>query len=138
MGRCRKCDTALEESWEFCPICGTPQSEAARRKLARYVAQGRLPQASGRDGGGSSETGGADRGRLVRRVNYALGYVTVVVGLTTLSAPAGWAFLLAGIALLPPTRRLLGRPFGRPFARGFMIAVYLLFTLAGVVSLLVL
>ncbi|MFD1586856.1 zinc-ribbon domain-containing protein [Halorientalis brevis] len=132
MGRCRRCDTEIDDSSRFCPFCGAPQTEKAAEQLERYVKR-QLESAELQDRTGSGQSSG--RRELWDRISYVVGYLTVVVGLSLRATLEGKLLLFSGILVLPPTRRLLGRPLGRPFAREFMIGVYLFFTALAVVSL---
>jgi hypothetical protein len=58
----------------------------------------------------------------IRKITWALVVFTAIAA----------AFGLAGLAILPPTRHLMGRPFGRPFKREFMVGSYVVLVLAGV------
>jgi hypothetical protein len=129
MGKCRRCETEIDDSCRFCPFCGAPQTEKAAKRLDQYVQRQIESEETDTDDGSS---GGDNRRELWDRISYVVGYVTVVLGLTLRSNPEGWLFLLGGLVILPPTRRLLGRPFGRPFRREFVVGMYLLLTLAAV------
>jgi hypothetical protein len=111
MPSCRNCGTGVKDSDNFCPTCATPQNDEASRRLNEYIDK----RARGLGGGGHGPDG------LRRRLQYAVGYVALVAGLTTLTAGAGVFFLLAGLVVLPPVQSLaetqLGRPLGdRPTA----------------------
>ena len=113
MPSCDNCGADLGGSFRFCPGCATPQTDEARRRLNEYID----PRAKKYS---SSATGGND---LQRRFRYAIGYVAVVAGLTTLLSGSGVFFLLAGLLVLPPVQRTietrLGRQLGtRPTAAG--------------------
>jgi hypothetical protein len=87
---------------------------------------------SGSGSGDDEDEDGFDVARFWKPIGYALGYLTVVVGVSRLPRPAGVAFVVGGIAILPPTRWLLGRPFGKPFVRWFMAVLYVVFLVVGV------
>ena len=113
MPSCDNCGADLGESFRFCPGCATPQTDEARRRLNDYIDQRAQKQ--------SSATGGGND--LQRRLRYAIGYVAVVAGLTTVLSGSGVFFLLAGLLVLPPVQRTiearLGRQLGtRPTAVG--------------------
>jgi hypothetical protein len=109
MPPCRNCGTELAESVRFCPSCATPQNEEASRRLSQFIDK-RAQQLV--DSGGSATGGSTDD--LRHRVQYALGYFGVVVGLSTLSAGAGVFFVLAGLFVLPPVQTLIESRLGRP------------------------
>lgn len=117
MPSCRNCGTEIGESYNFCPTCATPQTDEARRRLTEYIDE----RARQRGGGNAGDAESAGSDDLRRRLQYALGYVAIVAGLTTLTAGAGVFFLLAGLVALPPVQTAvetrLGRPLGdRPTA----------------------
>ena len=121
MPSCQNCGADLGPSFRFCPMCATPQTDEARRRLNDFSEQ-RASQRSG------SDTAAGDD--LRRRIRYAAGFVSVVAGLATLTAGPGVFFLLAGLFVLPPVRRTiesrLGRSVGdRPTAAaaGALVAV---------------
>jgi hypothetical protein len=99
---CRNCGTEIGASYNFCPTCATPQTDEASRRLEEYIDS----RARNRGGVG----GKAD---LRRRLQYAVGYVAIVAGLTTLTAGAGLFFVLAGLVVLPPVRTLVESRLGR-------------------------
>jgi hypothetical protein len=109
MPSCRNCGTDLGASVRFCPSCATPQTEEASRRLSQFIDE-RAQQLV--DSGGPTNGGSTDD--LRRRVQYALGYLGVVAGLSTLSAGAGVFFMLAGLFVLPPVQALIESRFGRP------------------------
>lgn len=107
---CRNCGTEIRDSYNFCPTCATPQTDEASRRLDEYIDSRARQRGSA---GGASD--------LRRRLEYAVGYVAIVAGLTTLTAGAGLFFVLAGLVVLPPVRAFvedrLGRSLGdRPTA----------------------
>ena len=95
MPSCRNCGTETGESYNFCPTCATPQTDEAERRLEGYIDE----RAKQRRSGGTSAVDD-----IRPRLQYALGYVAIVAGLTTLTAGSGPFFLLAGLVLLPPVR----------------------------------
>jgi hypothetical protein len=99
---CRNCGTEIGASYNFCPTCATPQTDEASQRLEEYIDS----RARNRGGAG----GKAD---LRRRLQYAVGYVAIVAGLTTLTAGAGLFFVLAGLVVLPPVRTLVESRLGR-------------------------
>lgn len=114
MPSCQNCGADLGEPYRFCPMCATPQTDEARRRLNEFIDQ-RAQQQSGSGAAGEDDLG--------RRIRYAAGYVAVVAGLATLTSGPGVFFLLAGLFVLPPVQRViesrLGRPLGtRPTAAG--------------------
>lgn len=103
MPSCRNCGTEIGESYNFCPTCATPQTDEANRRLNEYIDKRARNQ--------RANTGSDD---LRRRLQYAIGYVAIVAGLTTLTAGAGLFFVLAGLVLLPPVRGAVESQLGRP------------------------
>ena len=103
MPSCRNCGTEIGESYNFCPTCATPQTDEANRRLDEYIDKRARKQ--------RANTGSDD---LRRRLQYAIGYIAIVAGLTTLTAGAGLFFLLAGLVLLPPVRGAVESQLGRP------------------------
>lgn len=101
MPSCRNCGTELRGSDNFCPHCATPQNDEASRRLNAYIDE--------RTAAGFGS--GAD---LRFRLQYAIGYLAVVVGFATLTAVSGLFFLLAGLFVLPPVQELLETRLGRP------------------------
>ena len=100
---CRNCGTEIRDSYNFCPTCATPQTDEANRRLDEYIDKRARKQ--------RANTGSDD---LRRRLQYAIGYIAIVAGLTTLTAGAGLFFLLAGLVLLPPVRGAVESQLGRP------------------------
>jgi len=107
MPSCRNCGTSVGESDNFCPVCATPQTDEADRRLDEFIEK----RARQLDGGSGGSAGDAS---LRNRLQYALGYLGVVAGLATLTAGAGLFFLLAGLFVLPPVQRLIESQLGRP------------------------
>jgi hypothetical protein len=99
MPSCRNCGTALGASDNFCPNCATPQNDEASRRLAAYIEK---------------RTAAGSPADLRHRLQYAVGYLAVVVGFATLSAVSGLFFLLAGLFVLPPVQALLETRLGQP------------------------
>lgn len=97
---CRNCGADLDDSDNFCPVCATPQTEEADRRLNGFIDR----RARQFDHGGTG---------LRPRLRYAFGYLAIVSGLATLTAGAGLFFLLAGLSVLPPVRKLLESRLGR-------------------------
>jgi len=134
MKDCRRCGSAIDDAAQFCPDCGTPQTEEARAQFAdlarEELDESDLP-GGGRDRGQLLAQLTGDTDRLWDRAGYAVGFVTIVLAIAVLTNPAGVPLFLAGLVILPPTRHLLGRPFGRPFIREFMVALYAVFAVIG-------
>lgn len=107
MPSCRNCGTDIGDSDNFCPICATPQTDEADRRLDEFIER-RARQLDGGSGGSAGDAA------LRTRLQYALGYLGVVAGLATLTAGAGLFFLLAGLFVLPPVQKLLESQLGRP------------------------
>ena len=105
MPSCQNCGADLGESYRFCPMCATPQTDEARRRLNEFIDQ-RAQQRSGSDATGEDA--------LRRRIRYAVGYVAVVAGLATLTSGPGVFFLLAGLFVLPPVQRVIESRLDRP------------------------
>jgi hypothetical protein len=105
MPSCRNCGTELGGSDNFCPNCATPQTDEASRRLNAYIEK-RAERISA--------AGSGSRADLRRRLQYAIGYLAVVVGFATLTAVSGLFFLLAGLFVLPPVQDLLETRLGRP------------------------
>jgi hypothetical protein len=154
MKPCPRCEASIDDSARFCSQCGAPQNEEAAEELDQYV-QRQAKQVAGGAGSGGGGNGGSDgvtaadvfgvaaeelteREQLWRRGSYVLGYATVVVALTQITNPGAWFLLLGGIAILPPTRRLLGLPVGGTFKREAMAGLYAVFVVLGVVLFFVL
>lgn len=102
MAECRHCGASLQSPYRFCPMCATPQTDEARSRFRAYIQQ----QAT-TAGGGSGDS-------LEHRIRYAVGYVAVVAGLATLLDVAGFFFLLAGLAVLPPVQALVEDRIDQP------------------------
>ncbi|MFC5278041.1 zinc-ribbon domain-containing protein [Halorubrum rubrum] len=151
MKSCPRCEASIDESARFCSQCGAPQNEAAAEELDQYV-QRQAKQVAARSGGGGTSEGGngesgditaadifgvaaeelTEREQLWRRGSYVVGYATIVIALTQITNPGAWFLLLGGIAILPPTRRLLGLPVGGTFKREAMAGLYAVFVILGV------
>ena len=165
MKTCPRCESSIDESARFCEQCGAPQTEAAAEELDELVQRQAKQVATesggggggdafgqGGGGGGGGGDGGAgaddlvgaareelsDREALWRRGSYVVGYATIVVALTRITSPGAWFLLLGGIAILPPTRRLLGRPVGGTFKREAMAGLYAVFVVLGALLLVLL
>ena len=130
MGRCQRCKADIDDGGRFCPFCGAPQTEDAARQLDQYVKSQIEPA--------ESRTQNSDqvpnRRPLWDRICYVVGYLTIVIGLSLSSSIEGKLFLFAGLFILPPMRRFLGRPIGRPFARKFVAGVYVFVTAISAIS----
>jgi hypothetical protein len=143
MASCPRCDAPVDDDARYCAQCGAPQTEDAAEELDEYV-QRQAEQVAGGGGGGSeggSSGGGdafpsmeelSDREQLWRRGSYVLGYGTVVIALTRVPAAESWPLILAGIAILPPIRRLTAEPLGSPLKREVMAGIYAVFALIGI------
>lgn len=162
MKSCPRCEASIDDPARFCSECGAPQNEEAAGELDRYVRRQAERVAARSDGGAAVGTGGGDgsgaggtgdvtaadvfgvaaeeltdREQLWRRGSYVLGYATVVVALTRITNPGAWFLLLGGVAILPPTRRLLGLPIGGTFKREAMAGLYVVFVVLGAALFLV-
>ena len=144
MPSCPRCDAPVDDDARYCAQCGAPQTEDAAEELDEYV-QRQAEQVAGGNGGagsGGDGSGGADafpsmeelsdREQLWRRGSYVLGYGTVVIALTRVPAAGSWPLILAGVAILPPIRRLTAEPLGSPLKREVMAGVYAIFALIGI------
>ncbi|ELZ49200.1 hypothetical protein C465_08803 [Halorubrum distributum JCM 9100] len=149
MPSCPRCDAPVDDEARYCAQCGAPQTEDAAEELDEYV-QRQAEQVAG-GGGGGSEGGESsasdafpsmeelsDREQLWRRGSYVVGYGTVVIALTRVPAPESWPLILAGIAILPPIRRLTAEPLGSPLKREVMAGIYAVFALIGIALFVVL
>lgn len=125
MPECRHCNAPLNDAYRFCPMCMTPQTEAARRRLGAYIEQ-----RATRVGGGSTE--------LVERVAYAAAFVAVVAGLSTLPSVGGVCFLLAGVLALPPVRAAVETRAGQPLDERAVASVVVLLGAAGTAAVVLL
>ena len=151
MPSCPRCDAPVDDEARYCAQCGAPQTEDAAEELDEYVQR----QAEQVAGGGGGESGGdgsgasdafpskedlTDREQLWRRGSYVLGYGTVVIALTLIPDDPLSAFplILAGIAILPPIRRLTAEPLGSPLKREVMAGIYAGFALIGIALLVLL
>jgi hypothetical protein len=123
MPDCDACGLSLNGSVNFCPRCGSPQNEAAAKRLHDYVEQKAAQVAETEDSG----TGTA----LADRVSYLVGYVTIIVAFAVASDVRTVLFLLGGIVILPPVGRLVGRLVGQSLDRRIRAAVFLLLVVAG-------
>ena len=153
MKTCPRCESSIDESARFCEQCGAPQTEEAAEELDKLV-QRQAKQVAAESGGdefaggdtnaGTDDLAGtvreelSDREALWRRGSYVVGYATIVVALTRITSPGAWFLLLGGVAILPPTRRLLGRPVGGTFKREAMAGLYAVFVAIGALLLLLL
>lgn len=111
MPECRNCGATLREEYRFCPMCATPQTDEASRRLNRYIEQRATKRQA--SGGTASSNGTDDDGTLRGRLQYAAGYVAIVLGLATVTAVAGVFFLVAGLFLLPPIHGRIESALGR-------------------------
>ena len=147
MPSCPRCEASVPEEARFCAQCGAPQTEDAAEELDEYV-QRQAEQVAGGGGGGGGESGGADgfvdmsdlsdREQLWRRGCYVVGYGTVVVALTLVPAVGAFPLILAGLAILPPIRRLTAEPLGSPLKREVMAGLYAVLAVIGAALLFLL
>ena len=143
MPSCPRCDASIAEEARYCAQCGTPQTEDAAEELDEYV-QRQAEQVVGGGGGPGGSDGFADaadlsdREQLWRRGCYVVGYGTVVVAITLVPAVGAFPLILAGIAILPPIRRLTAEPLGNPLKREVMAGLYVVFALIGAALLFLL
>ena len=149
MPACPRCEASITEEARYCAQCGAPQTEDAAEELDKYV-QRQAEQVAVGSGSGSEDAGSrgtdafpsteelTDREQLWRRGSYVLGYGTVVIALTRVPAAESWLLILAGVAILPPIRRLTAEPLGSPLKREVMAGAYALFALIGIALFVVL
>jgi hypothetical protein len=107
MDECRECDAKMPDGANFCQQCGAPQNEAAAQALHKYTKRHARKLVD-------TETGvdDPDRGGLLERLGYALGWILVVAGFAVVPNPASGFLVFGGIVALPPIRRLLGGQLG--------------------------
>ncbi|RLM63044.1 zinc ribbon domain-containing protein [Halorubrum sp. Atlit-26R] len=144
MKTCPRCDSSLDDEARYCVECGTPQTEDAADELNEFVQRQAQQVAAESEGGvDGDEDGGSgfvpteeltDREQLWRRGCYVLGYGTIVVALTLVqnNPLSALPLILAGIAILPPIRRLTAEPLGSPLKREVMAGIYAVFALIGI------
>ena len=132
MAECRECSRTIPEGSNFCPQCGAPQNEEAARALKEFTEK-RTRELPPHELERILDDGQASRAELLGRLSYVLGWVTVVVALALLPALASVLFLLAGIVILPPIRRLVGRAIGTTPGLAPMGVLYLIAVVLGVV-----
>ena len=147
MASCPRCEASIDEEARYCAQCGAPQTEDAAEELDEYV-QRQAEQVAGGGGDGGSDASGSsgfadmadlsDREQLWRRGCYVVGYGTVVVALTLVPAIGSFPLILAGIAILPPIRRLTAEPLGSPLKREVMAGLYAIFAVIGAALLFLL
>jgi len=145
MKSCPRCEASLDDDARYCVECGAPQTEDAAEELDEYVQRQAQQVADERGGDDGSASGGVrdavsltDREQLWRRGCYVVGYGTVVVAITLIPQIGAFPLLLAGIAILPPVRRLTAEPLGSPLKREVMAGLYAIFALVGVALLVLL
>ena len=142
MKTCPRCDSSLDDEARYCVECGTPQTEDAADELNEFVQRQAQQVAAESEGGVDGDEDGrsgfvptedlTDREQLWRRGSYVVGYGTVVIALTRVPAPESWPLILAGVAILPPIRRLTAEPLGSPLKREVMAGIYAVFALIGI------
>lgn len=144
MRSCPRCEASLDDDAHYCVECGAPQTEDAAEELDEYVQQ-QARQVADERGGGDDESDGfadaadlTDREQLWRRGCYVVGYGTVVVALTLVPRIGAFPLIVAGIAILPPVRRLTAEPLGSPLKREVMAGLYAILALVGVALLVLL
>ena len=143
MPSCPRCEASVPEEARYCAQCGAPQTEDAAEELDEYV-QRQAEQVAG-GGGDSGRSDGfadmadlSDREQVWRRGCYVVGYGTVVVALTLVPAVGAFPLILAGIAILPPIRRLTAEPLGSPLKREVMAGLYAVLAVIGAALLFLL
>jgi len=149
MKSCPRCEASIDDEARYCAECGAPQTEEAAEELDEYVQRQAQQVAADAGTGGSGDDGGADDGlsptealsdreQLWRRGCYVLGYGTIVAAITQIPLIGAFPLILAGIAILPPIRRLTAEPLGSPLKREAMAGIYAVFALIGVALLFLL
>ncbi|TKX77894.1 zinc ribbon domain-containing protein [Halorubrum sp. SD626R] len=149
MKSCPRCEASIDDEARYCAECGAPQTEAAAEELDEYVQRQAQQVAADAGTGGSAGDGGSDDGlsptealsdreQLWRRGCYVLGYGTTVVAITQIPRIGAFPLVLAGVAILPPVRRLTAEPLGSPLKREAMAGIYAVFALIGAALLFLL
>ncbi|WP_423995815.1 zinc-ribbon domain-containing protein [Halorubrum trapanicum] len=143
MPSCPRCEASVPEEARFCAQCGAPQTEDAAEELDEYVQrQAEQVAGGGEDSNGSDSFADIadlnDREQLWRRGCYVVGYGTVVVALTLVPAVGAFPLILAGLAILPPIRRLTAEPLGSPLKREVMAGLYAVLAVIGAALLFLL
>ena len=140
MRSCPRCEASIDDDARYCVECGAPQTEDAAAELDEYVQRQARQVADERDDESASDgladaADLTDREQLWRRGCYVVGYGTVVVALTLVPQIGALPLLVAGIAILPPVRRLTAKPLGSPLKREVMAGLYAILALVGVALL---
>lgn len=140
MRSCPRCEASIDDDARYCVECGAPQTEDAAAELDEYVQRQARQVADERDDESASDgladaADLTDREQLWRRGCYVVGYGTVVVALTLVPQIGAFPLLVAGIAILPPVRRLTAKPLGSPLKREVMAGLYAILALVGVALL---
>lgn len=140
MRSCPRCEASVDDDARYCVECGAPQTEDAAAELDEYVQRQARQVADERDDESASDgladaADLTDREQLWRRGCYVVGYGTVVVALTLVPQIGAFPLLVAGIAILPPVRRLTAKPLGSPLKREVMAGLYTILALVGVALL---
>jgi len=143
MRSCPRCEASIDDDARYCVECGAPQTEDAAGELDEYVQRQARQVADERDDESASDgladaADLTDREQLWRRGCYVVGYGTVVVALTLVPQIGALPLLVAGVAILPPVRRLTAKPLGSPLKREVMAGLYAILALVVGVALLVL
>ncbi|WP_324758713.1 hypothetical protein [Haloarcula montana] len=127
MPDCDACGLSLNGSVNFCPRCGQPQNEAAAKRLDDYVKR----QAA-HDAGTGNRTD--DRTALADRASYIVGYVAIVAGFAITADLPTVLFVLAGVSILPPVGRILGRIVGLSTGIRVRAPLFAVFVAAGIAA----
>jgi len=140
MRSCPRCEASIDDDARYCVECGAPQTEDAAGELDEYVQRQARQVADERDDESASDgladaADLTDREQLWRRGCYVVGYGTVVVALTLVPQIGALPLLVAGVAILPPVRRLTAKPLGSPLKREVMAGLYAILALVGVALL---
>ncbi len=140
MRSCPRCEASIDDDARYCVECGAPQTEDAAAELDEYVQRQARQVADERDDESASDgladaADLTDREQLWRRGCYVVGYGTVVVALTLVPQIGALPLLVAGVAILPPVRRLTAKPLGSPLKREVMAGLYAILALVGVALL---
>lgn len=125
MAECRECERQIPEDANFCSHCGAPQNEKAARALESFTKR-RLEELPPDELETLLDERVSSSSKLESRISYALGWITLVVGLAMIPSLATIPVVLGGIVVLPPVRRLVGETVGRSPGTRVVGGVYVL------------
>ncbi len=131
MAECRECDRSIPEGSNFCSHCGAPQNEKAAEALESFTKRQvkHLPESELDELVADATQSSA----LDRRISYAVGWITLIGALAMVPAVASAFLFLAGVLILPPTRRLFAQQVGRPLDKRAVAGFYLVAVVVGAV-----